>query len=80
MAGRRSVASESRGWRPVVFSLVCAGCSQSYRVSGMVMLTEGGRRVPLCYECYQGRTGGEWRGRDEYWDGDQWRPMRQGVR
>lgn len=44
----------------------------------MVLLTEGGRRVPLCYDCYQGETGGVWRDRDEYWDGFAWVPLRRG--
>jgi hypothetical protein len=81
MAGRQRVGyrlSESPSWRPVGNWLACAGCNRSVRVSGMVLLTEGGRRVPLCFDCYQGRTGGVWRDRDEYWDGSEWVPMRVG--
>jgi hypothetical protein len=81
MAGRQRAGCrprESPAWRPVVEWLACAGCKQSVRASGMVLLTEGGRRVPLCHECYQVRTGGEWRDRDGYWDGFAWVPMRTG--
>ncbi len=58
----------------------CYGCGREYPAYGMVRLRKSrGEYVPFCHECYERRMGGVWRGRDEYWDGDCWIPMKRGV-
>lgn len=59
-------------------SLRCPGCGRSYPASGMVLLVRGRSRVPLCNPCYLGAADQPWRGWDDCWDGECWRPREVG--
>jgi hypothetical protein len=75
MANRHGDVRKNRaGW------LTCEGCGRCCRASVAVrQVDRDGARRPLCYDCYELTTGGEWRRQDEYWDGHRWVPLRVGA-
>ncbi len=85
--GRRGDGrDQARGWAgpphhlPTVVWQRCARCGREERTSGMVRRRGAdGRRVSLCYECYERATDGAWHGTDEYWDGGNWVPLSEGA-
>lgn len=64
--------------RPVT-TLACVACGNYEPRSGIIRrVTATGTRVPLCYDCYEAQTAGEYCGQDEYWDGSGWIPLAKG--
>jgi hypothetical protein len=73
--GRRMTSS----YPSVAARLHCTTCEQEHPVYGIIIrTTPQGRRVPLCYDCYQQETDGVWHDQDEYWDGYRWSPLSKG--
>jgi hypothetical protein len=59
--------------------LKCASCESEHPVYSIIIrLTLSGQRIPLCYDCYERQTGGEYCGEDEYWGGYGWIPLSKG--
>ena len=64
---------------PVLGHLRCDACGHEQPLSGLVRrVTATGAPIPLCYACYEARTGGAYFGQDEYWDGWRWIPLAEG--
>jgi hypothetical protein len=65
---------------PPVIRLACAACGDTRAASGLVRRVGGaGLRELLCYGCYENHSDGILRESDEYWDGDRWVPLREGI-
>lgn len=78
--GIRSVDGRLAHDGPQLLLLTCQRCGCRQSASGMVPRVGGDEPgVPLCFGCYERLTGGEWHDWDEYWDGENWIPLREGA-
>ncbi len=64
---------------PQVSWVPCATCGKQERTSALIRLANQANETMLCFECYLDTTGGEWRRRDQYWDGSAWIPLARGL-